>query len=190
MVSLSARHWGIQLRSIFVYEIFLKSLSRASSTVSQDSNGIDDENNSATVGKIVSLMSSDTNSLRYFLTDIHSIIIDIPLSCFISISGLLYLMGTPALAGLVVIIVSGPISSWAMTRLYRILKKVRAFVDARIQATNEALLGIRIIKFMAWESQFVKKIIEKREDELKSRLDLLFGNLLVTLIAWVIPFKV
>lgn len=179
-IYLSGRHWGMQLRAIFVYEIFKKSLRRTGGAALAD----DEQGQKATQGKIVSLMSSDTNSIRWFLTDIHSILIDIPLSIAISISGLLYVMGTPALAGLVVIIISGPISSWAMTRLYRILKAVRSFVDKRIQVTNEALLGIRIIKYMSWESQFVKKIWQAREDELNSRLQLLMSNLLVTLIAW------
>jgi ABC transporter transmembrane region len=71
------------------------------------------------------------------------------------------------------------------------VKKTRAFVDARIQVTNEALQvrstnlkGIRIIKYMAYEPQFIKKIWQAREDELKSRLQLLFGNLIVNSIAW------
>jgi ABC-type multidrug transport system fused ATPase/permease subunit len=179
-IYLSGRHWGMQLRAIFVYEIFKKSLRRTGGSALAD----DEQGQKATQGKIVSLMSSDTNSIRWFLTDIHSILIDIPLSIAISISGLLYVMGTPALAGLVVIIISGPISSWAMTRLYKILKAVRSFVDKRIQVTNEALLGIRIIKYMSWESQFVKKIWQARENELNSRLQLLMSNLLVTLIAW------
>lgn len=177
-IYLSARHWGMNLRSVFVYEIFKKSLRRTGGKA------IADDEVKASQGKIVSLMSNDTNQLKYFLTDLHSILIDIPLSIFISISGLLYVMGTPALSGLVVVLISGPISSWAMSRLYKILKATRAFVDRRIQVTNEALLGIRIIKYMAWESQFTQKIWQAREDELNSRLALLMNNLLVTLIAW------
>jgi ABC-type multidrug transport system fused ATPase/permease subunit len=177
-ISLSGRHWGIQLRSIYVYEIFKKSLRRTGGA------SLEDEEGKTSQGKIVSLMSSDTNQVRSFLTDIHSTLIDIPLSTFISISGLLYIMGPPALGGLAVIIISGPISSWAMTRLYRILKVTRAMVDRRIQVTNEALQGIRIIKYMAWEPQFIKKICDAREDELRSRLQLLMSNALVQSLAW------
>lgn len=129
-------------------------------------------------------MSSDVNSLKWFLTDIHVILIDIPLSVFISITGLLVLMGPSALAGMVVIIVSGPISSWALTRLYKLLKATRTFCDKRIQVTNEALLGIRIIKYMAWETKFISKMLKAREDELNSRLSLLQSNLILTCITW------
>ena len=64
-------------------------------------------------------------------------------------------------------------------------------MDKRIQETNEvffnfmkALLGIRIIKYMAWEPQFIKKIRLARENELASRFKLLLGNMAVYSIAW------
>lgn len=88
-IYLSGRHWGIQLRAAFVYEIFKKSLRRTGGAALVDEEATDQK---ASQGKIVSLMSSDVNSLRWFLTDIHSILIDVPLSIFISVSGLLYMM--------------------------------------------------------------------------------------------------
>jgi ABC-type multidrug transport system fused ATPase/permease subunit len=179
-IYLSGRHWGIQLRSIFVFEIFRKSLRRTGGAALAD----EDAGTKASQGKIVSLMSSDINTLRFFLTDIHSLMIDTPLSTFLSITGLLYLMGPSALAGLLVIIVSGPVSSWALTRLYKLLKATRTFCDRRIQITNEALLSIRIIKYMAWETKFAAKMNSAREDELNSRFDLLKSNLILTCITW------
>ncbi|KAJ2999390.1 hypothetical protein HDV02_003008 [Globomyces sp. JEL0801] len=179
-IYLNGRHWGIQLRSIFVYEIFKKSLRRTGGASLAD----DEAGQKASQGKIVSLMSSDTNQVRYFITDIHSVLIDMPLSIIMSISGLLYIMGIPALAGLAVIVVSGPISTWALSKLYKILKETRILTDKRIQITNEALQGIRIIKYMSWEPQFIKKINDARENELQTRYSLMLNNLLVTTIAW------
>lgn len=57
-------------------------------------------------------------------------------------------------------------------------------VDRRIQVTNEALLGIRIIKFMAWENSFIAKMRNARDDELNSRFALLQNNLLLTCVTW------
>ncbi|KAH6565614.1 hypothetical protein BASA50_007974 [Batrachochytrium salamandrivorans] len=184
-INLSGRHWGIQLRSVLVYEVFKKSTRRAGKTgsASKEASGKDDDN-SASQGKIVSLMSTDTRHVRNFITDIHSLLIDTPLSIVLSVSGLLFLMGPPALAGLFVLVISGPISGWTLSARYRILKQTRSLQDRRIQATNEALLGIRIIKYMAWEMQFLKKIVAAREDELQSRLKLLINNLCMILIAW------
>ncbi|KAJ1341711.1 hypothetical protein BSLG_003732 [Batrachochytrium salamandrivorans] len=149
-INLSGRHWGIQLRSVLVYEVFKKSTRRAGKTgsASKEASGKDDDN-SASQGKIVSLMSTDTRHVRNFITDIHSLLIDTPLSIVLS-------------------------DSQANT----------VTQDRRIQATNEALLGIRIIKYMAWEMQFLKKIVAAREDELQSRLKLLINNLCMILIAW------
>lgn len=181
-IDLSSRHWGISLRAILVYEIFKKSLRRAAQ------GGVTKAEQSgkrASQGKIVNLMSSDANQLRSFLVDIHELIIEVPLSVIISISGLIAVMGTPALAGLVVLIITGPFSAWAMKNVYLVLKKTRALVDARIQATNEALQGIRIIKYMAWEPQFIKKIWQAREDEINSRLKLMLSNMVVYTIPWV-----
>ncbi|KAI8921698.1 hypothetical protein BC831DRAFT_515070 [Entophlyctis helioformis] len=218
-MSLSARHWGMQLRSVLVYEIFTKSLHRAD-TLGRPKNATkaaaaagtgagtakgkgkgkggkaaaakpaagaaddDDDDIGASQGKIVSLMSSDTSEIRSFMTDIHSLLVDTPLSIILSISGLLYLMGPPALAGLVVIIVSGPISGYALSYLYKVLSQRRTFRDRRIQVTNEALQGIRIIKFLSWEPQFVEKIIKARDVELRSAINLLMSNLLVISISW------
>lgn len=37
---------------------------------------------------------------------------------------------------------------------------------------------------MSWETQFIKKIWQARENELHSRLKLLLGNMVVNSIAW------
>ncbi|KAI8915587.1 P-loop containing nucleoside triphosphate hydrolase protein [Gorgonomyces haynaldii] len=176
-VDLSARHWGIQLRAIFVYEIFKKSLRRANSAT-------DAEGKTASQGKIVNLMSADTNQVRSFITDIHTVLIEMPLSVFMSVSALLYLLGTPALAGLAVMLLTMPLTSFVLTRLYKVLRESRLLMDARIQKTNEALHGIKIIKYMAWEPQFIQKISDAREKELQSRLQVLFANILLGVIAW------
>ncbi|KAL5034983.1 Transporter of the ATP-binding cassette (ABC) [Batrachochytrium dendrobatidis] len=183
-INLSGRHWGIQLRSVLMHEIFSKSTRRAGRSGAIKSEEGEDDDNSASQGKIVSLMSTDTRQIRNFITDIHSLLIDTPWSIIMSISGLLFLMGPPALAGLFVLVISGPISGWTLALRYKILKQTRTLQDRRIQATNEALLGIRIIKYMAWEIQFLKKIIEARDKELTSRFKLLLNNLIMVVISW------
>ena len=184
-LNLSGRRWGMRLKAVLVHEIYSKSLRRAEKTIPTKENEEEEEKNvSASQGKIVNLMSSDTNSIRSFITDIHSLLVDTPLSIILSISGLLYLMGPPALAGLAVIIISGPMSGIALASLYKIMKQTRAFQDRRLQVTNEALQGIRIIKYMAWEPQFIDKISKAREDELNSRFKQLLNHLVIIFISW------
>ena len=144
---LLCRKWGYQVRGILIHEIFFKSLKRvAKLTPSQDAKTIDGEARPASSGKIISLMSSDVQSIRNYFLNIDMLLIDVPVSAFFSISGLLYLMGPSALSGLGVILLSAPCTSWALTRLYKSQREVRTRKDRRIQVTNEAFLGIRIIK--------------------------------------------
>lgn len=104
-VDLSGRHWGMQLRAILTFEIYKKSLRRTNGLSTDE----EDAGKRASQGKIVNLMSSDTNQIRGFLIDIHQVLVEIPCSIIISITGLLIIMGTPALAGLGVLIISGPL---------------------------------------------------------------------------------
>ncbi|KAJ3272855.1 hypothetical protein HDV01_005178 [Terramyces sp. JEL0728] len=150
-IYLNARHWGMQIRSVFVYEIFTKSLRR----VSGNSDTKDKKSEKASHGRIVSLMSGDTNDIRYFITFIHTLIIDMPITITLSVAGLWYLMGPPAFAGLFVILITGPLSAVIMKRLYKIMKP-----------------------------QFIDRIIKAREDELNSRLKQVFTRMLLVLVEW------
>ncbi|KAJ3312632.1 hypothetical protein HDV04_002774, partial [Boothiomyces sp. JEL0838] len=178
-IYLNARHWGMQIRSVFIYEIFNKSLRRVAGATDKDKKSA-----KASHGRIVSLMSGDTNEIRYFITFIHTLIIDMPITITLSVLGLWYLMGPPAFAGLFVILITGPLSALIMKRLYKIMKVIRSFVDRRIQLTNEALQCVRIIKYLGWEPQFVERIVKAREDELNSRLKQVFTRMLLVIVEW------
>jgi ABC-type multidrug transport system fused ATPase/permease subunit len=116
--------------------------------------------------------------------DLHRPLIDNPLTIIIGIAGLLVLLGPSALIGLSVIVISSPISGLVMKWTYKIFKKTKILRDKRIQYTNEALQGIRIIKYMSWESQFLKKIRMARESELASRIYGLLGWVALWMVGW------
>ncbi|KAI9346242.1 ABC transporter type 1, transmembrane domain-containing protein [Obelidium mucronatum] len=120
-----ARRNAINLRSTLVSEIYEKALRRSAGVGKDGSGGTDGggggggggaDDQKANIGKIVSLMSSDANRLYNFAGFIHRPLVDLPISCIISVSALLYLLGPSALAGLLVVLVSGPltglISKW------------------------------------------------------------------------------
>jgi ABC-type multidrug transport system fused ATPase/permease subunit len=67
---------------------------------------------------------------------------------------------------------------------YKVFKKTKILRDKRIQFTNEALQGIRIIKYMSWEPQFLKKIQLARESELASRIYALLGWAALWMVGW------
>ena len=97
---------------------------------------------------------------------------------------MLILLGPSALIGLSVIIISSPVSGLVMKWTYKVFKKTKILRDKRIQYTNEALQGIRIIKYMSWEPQFLNKIQMARESELAARIYGLMGWVALWMVGW------
>ncbi|KAJ3237858.1 hypothetical protein HDU81_008767 [Chytriomyces hyalinus] len=189
-----ARRNAINLRSTLVSEIYEKAL-RRSAGVTKEKKGeegeaakkksmFDKPDQKANIGKIVSLMSSDANRLYNFAGFIHRPLVDLPISAIISVTALLYLLGPSALAGLLVVMVSGPatglISKW-------MIKEQLAYASAtdnRTQVINEALQGVRIIKYFGWEEEFLKRIGAARENELSKAMRLWIYWIGYIVIAW------
>jgi ABC-type multidrug transport system fused ATPase/permease subunit len=181
----TGRCLDIRLRSILINEIYSKSLRRVASTSSSgssssDDNGNtegkkddkkdDDENDIATVGKIVTLMSSDTEKIREGFQFIFFIVVS-PIQIIASISGLLYIVGLPALAGLGVMLLTIPATAYQSNWSNKVFEKLMAATDKRTNTVNEVLQGIRIIKFFAWEKKFLGKINEARQTELRALIE-------------------
>ncbi|KAI8833890.1 P-loop containing nucleoside triphosphate hydrolase protein [Chytridium lagenaria] len=116
-------------------------------------------------GKVVNLVSTDCGRIEDFVS-----YADLLWTCMLQLViliGFLYSqLGWASLVGLALIIVMGPLQ----TRVTRILSSVRKMVaplaDERVKTTTEAILGIRIIKFFAWEEAFKEKIEAIRRREL------------------------
>ncbi|KAJ3027867.1 UNVERIFIED_CONTAM: hypothetical protein HDU68_002956, partial [Siphonaria sp. JEL0065] len=201
-----ARRNAINLRSTLVSEIYEKAL-RRSAGVGKDggSDGkgggkdkggdgkgdkekkksmFDKPDQKANIGKIVSLMSSDANRLYNFAGFIHRPLVDLPISCIISVSALLYLLGPSALAGLLVVLVSGPLTGLISKYMIKEQLAYASATDNRTQVINEALQGIRIIKYFGWEDEFVKRIGKSRENELSKAVKLWIYFIGYIVIAW------
>ncbi|KAJ3209245.1 hypothetical protein HDU67_006307 [Dinochytrium kinnereticum] len=140
----------------------------------KDAKALEDDE-AASVGKIVTLMSSDTEKIRESCAFLY-MLITAPPQILISITGLLFLLGWPAFAGLFVMIMTLPatyvIADWAN----KIWDDLMSRTDRRTNAVNEALQGIRIIKFFAWENNFLQKIKEARKKEMSSLVSFFFQN--------------
>ncbi|KAJ3124334.1 hypothetical protein HK100_011273 [Physocladia obscura] len=185
-----ARRNAINIRSTLVSEIYEKALRRSAGVGKEKKDAetkvsmFDKPDQKANIGKIVSLMSSDANRLYNFAGFIHRPLVDLPISCIISVAALLYLLGPSALAGLLVVLISGPatglISKW-------MIKEQLAYASAtdnRTQVINEALQGIRIIKYFGWEEEFVKRVSKSREKELSKAVKLWIYFIGYIVIAW------
>ncbi|KAJ3416925.1 hypothetical protein HDV05_007983 [Chytridiales sp. JEL 0842] len=127
----------------------------------------DEDSDQATVGKIVTLMSSDTEKIREGIQFIYLILCS-PVQIGASITSLIYLLGWPALAGLGVMLLTIPATAALSTWANIVFERLMAATDKRTNTVNEVLQGIRIIKFFAWENQFLTKIQNARRQELRA----------------------
>ncbi|OZJ03176.1 hypothetical protein BZG36_04070 [Bifiguratus adelaidae] len=120
----------------------------------------------ANVGKIVNLMSVDTNRVTGCMSFIH-ILVGAPMSLIIGGFLLYQLLGWSSLVGMAMLFVTMPLNSMT-SRLFRKLQKLLMEArDERVSQTNEIFQAIRMIKFFAWERTFAKKVMKARDAELR-----------------------
>ncbi|CAE6396795.1 unnamed protein product [Rhizoctonia solani] len=124
------------------------------------------DSSSADVGKIVSLIAADSERVSRFVS-MGPFIYDAPLSIIIACTMLYNLMGWTAFAGYLAMLVALPINTVIVRRTSSFQRSVSAMRDRRMRAMNEAIQSIKFIKFSAWESRWVNRVLDARSDELK-----------------------
>jgi ABC-type multidrug transport system fused ATPase/permease subunit len=146
---------GMRLRSAVVTGVYNKSLLLSLSVAKKKS-----------IGQITNLMSVDSTRLQDLTPYLHAIWY----SFFQIIIALYFLwkqVGISCLGGVAVIILTIPFTGRISGHLKTIQKALSKLRDERIKLTNEVLNGIRVIKLQSWEKEFMKRILQVRENELK-----------------------
>lgn len=159
------RRSGIRVRSILINEIYTKALKRAAST--SGSSG-EDDGEPASLGKIVTLMSVDTNRVLEFNCYAHQLLVCTPLSTIIAIGSLFAVLGWSAVSSIILLLITSPLGGYIGKAISRIQEELMGNTDKRVSIMNEILQGVRIIKYFAWEKHFMEKVNAAREKELKS----------------------
>ncbi|KAG1708717.1 hypothetical protein DVH05_022343 [Phytophthora capsici] len=120
-----------------------------------------------TTGEILTLMSVDTERVFNFVAHGPWLFMG-PLAFVISVLliGILFNFYS-ALAGAVVLIVVMTISVQQGGRIARLQKKLLDVIDERVKVTSEALQGIRVMKFYAWEDSLAQRVEKLRVHEVK-----------------------
>ncbi|KAJ3118107.1 hypothetical protein HDU96_003875 [Phlyctochytrium bullatum] len=184
-LAMSAEHQievriGMKNRNLLSALIYEKSLRRAlvaqkpkkasdTEADGKDEAAEDDEDEqAASMGKIVNLMSADATRIGEWIGYIYTpalMGLRIVLCCI----ALVYLLGWSAIGGVTVMTAlmfsGGPLAN-SINNGYT---EQTDATDRRITAINEVLQGIKIIKFFAWERRFYNKIDELREKEISIR---------------------
>jgi len=183
-MSICLRHYffqcyrvGLRVRTIVITQIYQKALVLSSSNYQHRR------------GEITNLMSVDSQRLQETTTYLHSIwfsLVQIILAMFF----LWREMGISILAGVLVILISIPLTtktSSMMGRLQRSLMKVK---DNRIEVNNEILGNMKIVKLQAWERPFSEKVNSLRQTELSKLFWYMMGKILSILIWSTVPLAI
>eukprot|EP00760_Papus_ankaliazontas_P037850 PhM_4_TR8764/c1_g1_i1/m.37091 len=118
-------------------------------------------------GRVSNLMSSDAQRANDIMFSLHSVW-SAPLQVAISV-GLLYrLVGVYAFLAIAVMCLVTPSQTFLMSKMGSLRSDMLKVTDARVKGTLEMLIGIRIVKYMAWENNFVTKILGQRKQEIET----------------------
>ncbi|KAJ3124191.1 hypothetical protein HK100_011319 [Physocladia obscura] len=181
------RRGSSHARSILISEIYAKSLRRVvanNQTQIEISDESSTENENASTGKIISLLSVDVEKIREYLSYVYNIFLYFPVSLAVSIFSLASIMGViPTICGISVMIFMGPMSYKAGTWLKQSQERLSKATDKRINGTNEILNGMRVLKYLSWEKNIATSIGLLREIELNELFYLSIYQLLFSLIS-------
>ena len=120
---------------------------------------------STTLGELVNLMQVDATKIEMFVPQCH-VLWDGLLQILGYMTILYTLIGWPCFAGLLVMILAGPIQGVIMGKLFGLNRQMVQYTDNRVKTTNEALQGMQSVKMFAWEDNFNANIGVYRNQEL------------------------
>ncbi|KAG0279120.1 hypothetical protein BGZ95_002211 [Linnemannia exigua] len=98
---------------------------------------------------------------------------------------LYWLLGYASLVGIACMFLTYPIPAKLYSMILKLFKEIMNTKDERMDALNEMLSAIRIVKFFGWESKFEEKITAAREKELQRTKDS-YIQMIFTDIVWMI----
>ncbi|RIB07051.1 ABC transporter [Gigaspora rosea] len=151
-----ARETGFLSRTILISTIYRKALVLSGKARSLFTNG-----------KITNLMSTDTTRIDFACGYFH-ISWAAPIQICIILGLLIFNIGLSALAGFALLVILGPMQGKVMSLLARTRAKAADVTDERVKLTQEILLGIRAIKYYAWEDSFADALNKLRNKEISS----------------------
>ncbi|CAG8727944.1 8123_t:CDS:2, partial [Racocetra persica] len=170
-----AMETGFLSRTILITAIYRKAL-----VISGKARGL------FTNGKITNLMSTDTTRIDFVCGYFH-IVWAAPIQICVALGLLIVNLGPSALAGFALLVVVSPMQGKVMSLLARTRAKAAGVTDERVKLTQEMLLGIRVIKYYAWEESFADALNKLRNREVSLVRFLLVIRAAITGVSLVVP---
>lgn len=109
---------------------------------------------------------SGSNRLIDFMDSLNAMLV-VPTMLLVVLKLLFDMLGVAMLAGVLVLVVALVSSGKVMKRLKQLRRDQLKLTDARVKATNEALLAIRVIQSNSWETPMSEQIGKIRDEELR-----------------------
>lgn len=120
-----------------------------------------------TNGHVTNLMSTDTYRIDSVCAWFH-IIWASPIMILIALTILIINISYSALAGFALLILGVPALAYAMKILTAKRRLMNRITDKRVGLTQEILLGVRFVKYYAWEQPFLKQLKRLRGEEIRA----------------------
>lgn len=158
---------NMNLRTLVVTEIYQKALKRQTAISHEGRIDKEDQKVSTNVGKIINLMSVDSVKIGEAGSYFFSLCVEVPIQVTVAIILLFSILGISSFAGVIIMIMLMPVNTFIARKLAKTQQAIMGATDQRIQATNELLQNIRLVKLLAWDIQMRRKVEEKRRVELK-----------------------
>ncbi|KAG8779852.1 hypothetical protein FRC12_023788 [Ceratobasidium sp. 428] len=115
--------------------------------------------------QVHTLMTTDVDRVSQFHIHFYPLV-DAPLELTFGIYLLYTLLGSSCFLGLVVAIVLIPVNHYGSKFVVAAEDNLMSARDERVGLMNEILGAIRMLKFMAWERNFEKRVLKVRSKEL------------------------
>ncbi|KAF7727930.1 hypothetical protein EC973_006818 [Apophysomyces ossiformis] len=155
----------------------------------EDKQKKEEANAFSNTGKITNLMAIDADTLSTLPSYIF-MFYNAPVQVIVAVVFLYNVLGSSALVGLSVMILSFPFTWWLTSFLTKNYEELSSARDRRSDLINELLQGIRMIKYFAWEKNWAQKVIEARNIEIKRLIRTLVFEILTSLVFTALPVVV
>ncbi|KAK7951507.1 ABC transporter [Apiospora aurea] len=119
----------------------------------------------ATMGKILNLMRNDCYEIAQRFWEFGSLFTK-PLQFLVSLGLLWLLLGWSCLVGIAWVVLVQIMNALFVRRLIVNERLRRAATDKRLQATSQFVEAIRHLRWYDWQSEWLKRIMEQRNNEL------------------------
>ncbi|KAF9531155.1 multidrug resistance-associated ABC transporter [Crepidotus variabilis] len=164
----------IQMNSILYAKTLVRKDIASSSPPKDDTKGDDgsekneDEDDFSSKAQIMTLMTTDVDRVSDFAWHIFALV-DSPIEIAIGTLFLYNLLGVSCFVGLAATCLFLPMNHFAGKVVVGAQERLMKARDERVALMNEILGAIRMLKFMAWERSFEKRVLAIREKELKAQ---------------------